>query len=448
MYSSRPAKALAATGLAALVLSACGTSADEPAPEAPDEIDWSDVSGSITVWTWDGAPGVAIMDELGAAFEEATGVVVESRVISREDYTSQVQLSLNSGESIDVLGVQPSRFAAEVQGQLIPVSAYESSLAGGLEAYDDAALEQLSVLYDGDELYSVPLGSTGSAVCFYNADILDAAGVDDPPATWEDVRALTEALEELDSGILTLVKPSGADGQWFEDEFLLTMVGQLDPDFFNELRYGDGGWDTPAYREALERYGTLYEEGTLQRSALDLGYADAMNAFNTGRAAIVCNGTWEAALLKEEFRTENQIDASVVGVIPVPADDPDTRSLRSFLDITWGIPDTGTNPAAAAAFISFATQGEGVDIWAGGLGFVPNVEGWELDTAVFDGDEVAQAGYEIIQELIANPSSHRNNLSSLSDQVGIHVQEVAHGRMTAEEAASRAQADFDSGLYD
>ena len=436
--------AVAATALLAS-LAACGNSADGSSDsDAQAPVD-GPISGAITVWTWDGAPGADAMDALAAGFEKETGVKVDSKVVSRDDYTAQVQLALNSGENIDVLGVQPSQFATEVEPKMRPVSDYADQLAGGLDGYSPLTIEQSKKLYGGDDIYSVPFGSTGSAVCFYNADILDKAGVQ-PPATWDDVKALTEALQQKEPGVLTLVKPSGSDS-WFEDEFVLTMVGQTDPGFFDSVRYDDGAWNTDSYVSALQRYGQLYADGTLQRSALDLSYTDAMDAFNTGKAAIVCNGSWEAGMLKKSFRQENGIKASEIGVIPVPSDDAADRSARSFLDITWGIPKAADNASAAAAFISYATQGDGVDLWADNLGFVPAKADWSLDPSVLGDDKLAQQGFATIQDLINNPSSDRNNLSSLSAEVGKYVEEVAQGRMDAQDAADKGQKDLESGLY-
>lgn len=444
MSLSRPLTALVAVALFAVA--GCGTSADEAAkPQNAGKVS-GPVAGEITVWTWEGAPSAAAMDRLAAGFLAKTGVKVASKQIKRDDYKAQVQLALNSGERIDVLGVQPSQFAAEVQGKLTPVSSYESSLTGGLGGYQPTTVEQLRKLYTGGEVYSVPLGSTGSAVCFYNADLLAKAGAA-PPQTWADVKALSTALAAKAPGVLTLVKPSGSTDSWFEDEFVLTMVGQQDPTFFDTVRYDKGAWDRQPYVDALTRYGKLYSDGTLQRASLDLGYGDAMNAFNTGKAAIACNGTWEAGLLKKSFRAENGIKASSVGVIPVPSDDPSSRSLRSFLDITWGIPTTSGNAAAAAAFIAYATQGEGIDMWADGLGFVPAAANWKLDPAVLAGDATAEQGYRQIQELISAGRSDRNNLSSFSAQVGKYVLEVAQGRMSAQDAAAKGQKDLDSGLF-
>lgn len=440
---SRSRLSLVLLSALALLAAACGSDAadDDAAPAA--EVGSGELSGEITVWTWDGAPGTDNMNALAAAFEEATGVTVVLGTPDRDNYVAQSQLALNSGEVIDVLGVQPSASAIELSASLRPVSEYADSLENGLDGYAASTLAQLEKVYEGDTIYSVPFGSTGSAVCFYNNDILTEVGVG-VPETWADVAALTAALEAQKPDVLTLVGPADT---WFQDELVLTMAGQYAPEFFDSVRYDDAAWNQPGYVEALGRYGELFEDGTLQRSALDLGYVDAMSTFNSGNAAIVCNGSWEAGLLVKSFREENGIAIDEVGVMPLPADDAASRSLRSFLDITWGIPTTSANPEAAAAFISFATQGEGIDIWAPSLGFIPSANDWSLPDSALEGDALAAEGYATLQGLIASPSSDRNNLSAFSGQVGSYVLEVAQGRMSAQDAADQAEEDLRSGLY-
>lgn len=443
MRKNRTARLLGIAAASGLILSiaACssesGDNATTSADTAPD---------SITVWTWTVAPGEDSMNAMAKAYEAETGIRVESKIISRDDYKAQVQLALNANEKIDVLGVQPSQFALDIEQQLTPVSSWVGHIDGGLDAYNPTTIEQSKRLYGGDEIYSVPFGSTGSAVCFYNADILNEVGVD-PPATWDDMAALTAALKIKMPDVLPLVMPAGGIDGWFVDEFVLTMVGQKDPSFFDTVRYDGGQWTTDSYTAAVQKFGDLFESGVLDSAALDLGYGDAMNVFNTGKAAIACNGTWEAGMLLPSFREANGLAMSGIGVMPVPTDGTGTASARAFLDITWGIPTTSDSPDAAADFIAWSTTGAGVDIWAPSLGFLPAAAGWSIDSSVFNGDTLAAEGYQTIQELIGSPSSDRNNLSSLSAQIGTHLLEVANGRLSASAAVTSIQSDADSGKF-
>lgn len=420
-----------ATGLIALSLGAC---AEQPGSSPTDE---------ITVWTWTGAPGAETMEAIAAGFEAKTGIAVNSVVVERADYLQQLQLALNAGEPLDVIGVQPNDAAREAQPHLRPLSEWEEYVSIDESDFTTLSIEQSHRLFTDDELYSLPFGTTGSAVCFYNADILGELGLQ-PPTTWDEMKTLSHALADAKPGVLPMVMPGEG---WFHEEFVLTMVGQSDPNYFNDFRYEGKPYNTDSLVEGLTRYVQLYEDGTLSRDGLDLAYADAMAAFYEGKAAIACNGTWEAGVLLKEFRAANGMDISSVGAMAVPADDPSTLSLRSFLDITLGITKYSEHTEAAAQFIEFATTGEGADILGSYLGFVPAGNGWTLDESVLGDDQVAVQGYALIQDLVSNPHSDRNNLVAFSLRAGEIMKESIHGRLTPREASDRAQAEWDSGKF-
>ena len=138
---------------------------------------------------------------------------MEYTEIPQADYKTKVAQSLGAGEDIDVLGVQPSSWAAEIQDYLLPVSDWPDGDAI-VEKFQPSTIEQTERLFTDGELMSLPLYSTGSAVGIYNADILDELGVK-PPTTWAEFKTLSDALEAQGEGILPAVMP-GDD--WFQDE--------------------------------------------------------------------------------------------------------------------------------------------------------------------------------------------------------------------------------------
>lgn len=288
----------------------------------------------------------------------------------------------------------------------------------------------------------MPVASTGSAVCFHNADMLVELDTE-APQTWEDVREATNLLAAERPEALTLVMPSGPD-RWLVDACVLTMATQPDPGFFDEVRHRDGAWNSSAYVRALTRFGELYADGTLQRSALDLGYGEAMNAFHTGKAVILCNGSREAALLRADLRAAYDIACTSIGAMPVPADGPRAHTTRSFR-ITWGIPRRAENPVTAV-FIAFATQDAGVDIRADDLTFLSTASGWEPDPSVLGDDRPAADGFQEVMRRIREAGSDRNNVSAFSDSVGGYALEAAQGRRTAREAVDRGRHDLERGL--
>jgi raffinose/stachyose/melibiose transport system substrate-binding protein len=437
MKFSRPAIVLAGlTGLA-IALTGCaaaggGSTSGQVAADAKQ---------TINVWGWSGAPGADVEKGVIAAFEKANpNITVKYTEVANADYKNKATLALSSKQPIDVIGVQPNAWAADNQNYFLPVSKWpgESTL---LNKFQPQPVAQVKKLFSDGEARAVPFGSSGSAVGFYNVDILKQAGLTEAPKTWAEWQKLSDALKG--TGIVPQVMPSDT---WFQDEFLLTLVGQKDPSFFNDIRYKNGSWDTASYQAALAKYKSLYADGLFDKSTLDLAYSDAAALFDQGKAAVFFAGSWEAGRLLASYRETNKLAASDVGVMGVPADSASDVSLRSFLDITEGIPVNSKHQAAAAKFIAFETAGAGVDAWATQLGFVPAVKGWSLPAGTLT-TATEKDGYALLQKLISNPSSDRNNLSNLSAQLGTYVLQVVNGTMTPAAAASQAQADFKSGKY-
>ncbi len=398
----------------------------------------------INLWGWSGAPGIDNIQRVIDAFEVVhPNITVNYTEVLNTDYKNKASLALGAGESIDVIGVQANAWATENQDFFLPVSDWPDS-EGITDAYAPAVVAQNEKLFSDGVLRSVPFGSSGSAIGYYNIDLIKAAGLTDYPKTWAEFKQLADGLKAVDPEAVAAVMPADT---WFQDEFVLTIAGQIDPDFFNRVRYEGASWDDPAYVEALKQYKSLYGDGTLDASTLDLGYVDAMALFDTGKAAVVFNGTWEAGRITAAFRETNALVPSDVGIMPVPTmDAADEGSLRSFLDLTYGIPTTSTHQAAAVEFIKFATAGDGVAEWATGFAFVPAAAEFALPDGVLT-TTLETDGYATLLSLVGDPHGDRNNLSNLSAQVGKYVLSVVAGDMTAEDAAKQGQADLESGKF-
>ncbi|WP_182904076.1 ABC transporter substrate-binding protein [Microbispora sp. H10830] len=445
MSINRRALALLAAGGALALVTACGGGGSEP---ATNESAGGSASGPATLnlWTWTGAPGKTAMQRAIDAYTKAhPNVTVKNTEIAQNDFKAKVPLALNGGEQIDVLAVQPNLFADQIKDQLLPVSSWQKDMpAGTMDKFQPLALTQNKKLYSDGQLYSVPLGMSGSAVGYYNAQMLDELGVQ-PPQTWAEMAALAKTLKEKKPGVSVAAMPAGTDS-WFQDEFLLTLVGQNDKGFFDNVRYNNGQWNTASYVQGLKDLQKIYADGGLDKNMIDADYAKAEEAFATGKAAILFNGTWDSVLLSPSYREANKIGLKDVGAMPVPAvGDPSTRSLRSFLDVTMGVPKTAKYPKEAADFIAYITTGEGVNEWAKDLGLIPALQGWTAPEGSVKSD-AEKTGLKTVQDLIANPHSDRNNLSAFSAEVGKGVLSVIGGADPAE-AAQKMQDDLDSGKF-
>lgn len=398
---------------------------------------------TINVWGWSGAPGADRMNAIIDAYEKQnSNITVEYNEIANTDYANRATLALSSKQPIDVIGVFPNEWAPENENFLLPVSDWPDA-NGILDDLNETAVSQTESLFTDGEIRAVPLYSNGSTLAFYNADLLKEAGFDSPPQTWDEMEEFAQNLESAAPDVLPAIVPNDS---WLQGDFAITLASEEDPEFWNDLRYDDGKWDTPATREALKTYKSLFDRGILDPSTLDVPYSDAMAAFTSGEAAMIFTGAWEAGLLLDSYREANSVAVDTVGVMPIPADDPQDRGMRAFVDTTFGIPANSSHKSAAADFIRFMTSGDGVDVWGPTLIGIPALEGWQLPEDTFS-SEVEEQGYATIQQLVASPLSDRNVMSNFENQQGTYALQVATGDLSPEKAAEKGQADLESGKY-
>jgi raffinose/stachyose/melibiose transport system substrate-binding protein len=439
--------ALAAAGCGGAAQTTAAPAATEAASAAaPSEPAASTAAEPVTIkfWTW--FPPLDDTKKLIAGFEaENPGIKVELTELESKAYQDKLPLALAGGDAPDIVAVQTSAMVNQIKDSLQPLEPLLGQYVGAdwASQVNPKAIEQAKKLASDGQQYFLPLGSLGSAVGFYNKEIFDKYGLT-VPTNYAEFKAVAEKLKADAPDILPMVFPAD---NWFQDELVLTVVGQQKPSFFNDVRYGNGRWDDPAYIQALQDYKKLYDDGILSKDNLDIDYGRSLELFYTGKAAMMVNGTWEGGVISQPFREAKGINLTDVGAMAFPVlRDGGTPSLRSFIEIGMAIPKAAAHPAEAMKFLEYLNLGNGVDIWGPMLIEVPSKLGYEMDPSVLTSD-AAKSGYKTLSDLIANGPSDRNNVSSFSSVAGDGVLEVLGGADPAKVAA-KLQAEWESGRYD
>lgn len=409
----------------------------------PEEEMAEDEQVTLQFWTW--FPPLPTTEKIIAAFEEENpNIDVEITILESTVYQDKLPLSLAGGEEVDLVAVQTSAMVDQVKADLLPLEPLLDEYVGTdwSDRYNANSVEQARQLADDGELYILPMGSLGSVVGYYNAEMLAEYGLE-VPTTNAEFKEFADALAAQNPDVLPVVF-TGAN--WFQDEIVLTLIGQSDPSFFNDIRYGDGAWNTPEYVQTLENYKQMYDDGIFSMDVIDLDYGRALELFYTGEAAILLQGTWEAGVLSESFREENTIELADVGLMPLPVmNEGDTPSIRSFIELGMAVPVNSAHPEEAMKLLEFMVLGNGVDVWGPTFINVPGQLGYELPEGTLT-SEAAVDGYNTLVELVQNPSSDRNNVSAFSAVVGDAIIEVLNGA-DAQETADALQAEWESGRY-
>ena len=417
------------------LLSGCGTSKESDSKEGEQV--------TLNYWTW--FPSTDQIEETVKAFEkENPDIKINMTVMESKAFQEKVPLALSTEEDIDVIGVQPSAFAEEVQDYLANLDELMPEAAGEdwKELYSEKCLEQGNHLTSGDTKMLV-LTNSGSMIGYYNAALLKELGCD-VPKTIEEYKVAAEKLKEKYPDKYAGVF-AGKDA-WVMDEMMLTVLGQQG-DYFNQWRYDGADVDSKEYKMAFEGFKKFFDEGIFTKDTLDLDYASATEEFTNGNALVYYMGSWESPLLSKQLREKNGIELEDVGAMALPIVEKDgTASVRSYIDSGIGIVDYSEKKEAAAKFVAYLTLGEGADIFGKQLTGTSAKKEFSVDESLFASD-TAKQGWDTVVELINNGTADRNNVSGYSDIEGAEVQSYINGTKTVDEALKTCQKEWTSGKY-
>ncbi len=290
------------TAMAATLFAGCGSSSDsaasnesteekteetaetEEAEETEDtaEASDSDLSGTtITLmasqdWIEDAE------QELGAKFEEETGIHVDYQILPADQYQDVLLTRLNSGEGPDIFMAQ-SGFAIETTYQ-VQENAVDLSNESWMDSYSVFSAEQTSV--DGVNYGMTYYDTTTDYYMIYNKKLLEAAGITEVPTTFADFEAACQAL--LDSGVTPIYEPV-ADGWhqtmlWTENA---QVLDKLDPGIIDKLNNNEATFaENENMLKQLEQLKDLADKGYFGDNYLSDEFANAEGYLASGEYAM------------------------------------------------------------------------------------------------------------------------------------------------------------------
>lgn len=306
MRRSRALTCASLATAAALTASACGT-ADGSASQGEDRT-------VIDVWMAD-FPFPGYLDpflEMAEEFEQAHPdyqVNIEAR-----DYWTlpeEVAQAVEEGEAPDVAnyyysaaGMARDTLTADGEPYFVPV---EEAIAGreeilGKEVLVDDLLPALRghSTHEG-ALQSVPLTATTS-VLFTNTDLMDAAGVPEPPRTWQELETACEAIAELPDGPPACV--TWTNHSWFFQQALASQGGLLaDQDNGRSGMAENIDLDSEEMLAFAEWWRGLHEDGHYLHSGEQMDWQAAFEAFAGGQVAFTFNSANQIPALVDAGNT-------------------------------------------------------------------------------------------------------------------------------------------------
>jgi multiple sugar transport system substrate-binding protein len=289
----------------------------------------------ITVWHYVGVDGAQVenMDAKEAAFrEDHEGVEFEQVFIPYGDLNNRLIAAAQTETGPDlILADGANAKALSEAGALAPME----ECATGWDNYDDilpAAMREV----DG-ELYGV-LPYQNLIALWYNAELLEAAGVEPPTSLDELEQAMADVVASGGEGMVLNGTPD-FPGAWTSRP-LMTAQGVDYPDV-----------DAESTSAALARIKGWVDEGWVPKDVVGYDQSAAFNEWMTGRFGFTVNGNWNITRAAEEATFE-------YGVIPFPSGDSEAQVYVSGETAMLGA--FGDSTDAACDYLNeqwFSTEG-------------------------------------------------------------------------------------------
>ncbi|MBE5917173.1 MAG: carbohydrate ABC transporter substrate-binding protein [Pseudobutyrivibrio ruminis] len=262
--------------MASALLAGCGESSESGATTS-GESGSGTASSTITImasqdWIEDSE------QELGAKFEEETGIHVDYQILPADQYQDVLLTRLNSGEGPDIFMAQ-SGFAIETTYK-VQENAVDLSNEPWMSTYSTFSAEQTSV--DGVNYGMTYYDTTTDYYMIYNKKLMEAAGVTSVPTTFADFEAACEKI--MASGVTPIYEPV-ADG-WHQT-MLWTASAQVmdieDPGIIDKLNNNETTFaENETMLTALTQLNDLAQKGYFGDNYLSDEFANAEGYLASG----------------------------------------------------------------------------------------------------------------------------------------------------------------------
>ncbi len=242
---------------------------------------------SLTIWITGGDNEATALANAAQAFTAETGIVVNAEAVGWSDAYARYLTAVNSGTGADL-------FAGGMSWGISLGS------LGGLVDLKSQFADQIQPLLDGNnpQFINAIVGTDGAVygvpynqdvfLMYYLPAVLKQAGIDTPPATWEDLTATLQALKDAGLGGLGI---NWGNADWLSFQPFLAQAG--------------GAWYTDdcsaaainsdAGLTALEYYTSLYSDFGVPQDGID------SSGLNTGSISILLDGEWVAPAMDTSY---------------------------------------------------------------------------------------------------------------------------------------------------
>ena len=316
-----------------------------------------------------------IVDEFNASQDE-----IYIDCIYQGDYTTggtKIQAAVASGNGPAIAQIEITRVGMyAAAGALLDLTPY----AEADENFDVKSLYPgvMEFSYYDGQLVSLPNGRS-VPVMYYNVDALKAAGFENAPENWEELRAAAAATTVPEKGTYGYGCPIG--DSWYYLALMLTAGGQVYNEEGNNI-----GFHNEAGIKPLQLWLDMISDGSLYLPDGD-DYA-SNSALRNSFMAGICNITMQSSA---QYRSLADNSPFEVGVAYIPKDVTYAAIPGGSNLVSFGTNLSEEEKQAVWTFMSYMCSGDVAGKYAAGTGYLPTSDA-ALNSAIYQ-EKLAQYPY-------------------------------------------------------
>lgn len=304
-----------------------------------------------------------LLDEFEA---QNPGVTVDLVSPPTDQADQKLQQMLQSGRGIDVLEVRDSTVGAfSNNGWLYDLSDDVTGWAG----WDDLTDNAQAVTAEDGARYFVPYGFYGLSL-FYRTDLVEEAGFDGPPASWEELLEQASAIQDPARNTYGYAFRGGQNG--FSNVVAAVEAYTIDDlDVQDAYRLEDGStiFSAPEAQDAVDTYFSLFEQAA-PPSAVSWGYPEMVEGFTNGSTAFLLQDP-EVIATVAQSTTITQDQWSTAPLLTGPTG----KAAQPLATAGWGVAEAGEHKEEAVALVEFLSGAEPATRFAQENSLVPIIDG-------------------------------------------------------------------------
>ncbi|GGZ58141.1 MULTISPECIES: ABC transporter substrate-binding protein [Streptomyces rochei group] len=354
-------------------------------------------------------------------FEKETGIEVKLEVVPWSDLLNRILTATTSGQGPDVLNIG-NTWSASLQagGALLPWDEKNFEAIGGRDRFVESALGSTGA--QGQDPAAVPLYSMAYAL-YYNKKMFADAGIEKPPATWEELVETGKRLSR--DGTWGL----GAEGSNLSNNIhqVFVLAKQHGADFFTAD--GRADFTSDGAVAAVKQYVDLMaKDKIIAPGNAEYAQNQSLSDFAKDKTAMVL---WQTA--SATFEAQG-MDEDEWGVAPAPVQSgkpgPGKATNSMVAGINMAVFKNTKNIDGAKKFVKFMTSDEEQVILNKAYGSIPPVKAAQQDPAF------SAPALTVLRDTLANSATALPQVpeeSQFETVVGTAVKELF-----ADAAAGRA----------